>query len=224
MTAMTLGVGFMDPEEIEGLLPWHAAGTLNSRDARRVEDALTRDPRLARQYALIQDEIAETIHVNESLGAPSSRAMQRLFAAIDAEPAQAARRSSGIVAGVADFLLSLSPRTLAYSAAVGALALVLQAGVIGVIVTKKLPGGYETASWQGTTGGGVNVLVRFDTDAKLSDINQLLDAYNASVVAGPNAGMFKVWLGDKPMTRDEADALVKKLRGEKIVNFAEQAQ
>jgi len=55
MTAMTLGVGVMEPDDIEGLLPWHATGTLNSRDARRVDEALKRDPELAKQYAVIQD-------------------------------------------------------------------------------------------------------------------------------------------------------------------------
>ena len=73
------------------LLPWHAAGTLNARDARRVDEALARDPELARQYAVIREEYAETIDLNESLGAPSARAMQKLFAAIDAEPARKPR-------------------------------------------------------------------------------------------------------------------------------------
>jgi anti-sigma factor RsiW len=65
-----------EPGEIEVLLPWHAAGTLNARDARRVEEALARDPELARQYAVIREEYAETIDLNESLGAPSARAIQ----------------------------------------------------------------------------------------------------------------------------------------------------
>ena len=69
-------------------MPWHAAGTLNARDTRRVEEALARDPDLARQYAVVRDELAETIHLNEDLGAPSAKAMQRLFAAIDKEPAR----------------------------------------------------------------------------------------------------------------------------------------
>ena len=34
-------------QEIEALLPWHAAGTLSPREARRVEDALARDASLA---------------------------------------------------------------------------------------------------------------------------------------------------------------------------------
>ena len=75
-----------EPSELELLLPWHAAGTLSDRDARRVEEALAHDPALARQYAVIREEYAETISLNESLGAPSARAMTKLFAAIDGEP------------------------------------------------------------------------------------------------------------------------------------------
>src|SRR6202158_695420 len=88
MMAMSKKKLDQEPSEIEMLLPWHAAGTLSARDARRVEEALARDPELARQYAVIREEYAETIHLNESLGAPSARAMAKLFAAIDAEPAR----------------------------------------------------------------------------------------------------------------------------------------
>ena len=88
MMATSKKILAQEPSEIEMLLPWHAAGTLNARDARRVDDALARDPQLAKQYAAIQQEYAETIHLNESLGAPSARAMQKLFAAIDGEPAR----------------------------------------------------------------------------------------------------------------------------------------
>src|SRR5215470_2850177 len=72
-------------EDIEALLPWHAAGTLSRRDAERVERALAQDPELARRFELVREEMVETIHLNETLGAPSARAAQRLFAAIDAE-------------------------------------------------------------------------------------------------------------------------------------------
>src|SRR5438046_10060257 len=74
-----------EPEhrEIEALLPWYAAGTLSRRDANRVEQALASDRELARQYDLVREELVETIHLNETLGAPSARAMERLFAAIN---------------------------------------------------------------------------------------------------------------------------------------------
>jgi anti-sigma factor RsiW len=85
--------------EIESLLPWHAAGTLDRGDAERVERALAEDSELARRYELVREELAETIRLNEMLGAPSERAMEKLFAAIDAEEASATRtplqRSSG---------------------------------------------------------------------------------------------------------------------------------
>ena len=224
MTAMTLGMGVMEPDDIEGLLPWHATGTLNTRDARRVDEALRRDPGLARQYAVIQEEIGETIHVNESLGAPSSRAMQKLFAAIDAEPVRPTRRPTNVIARIADIIVSLSPRTLAYSAAVGAIALVLQAGLIGAILTKALPGGYEIASAPAQAVRGTPVLVRFQPDARLSDITQFLDAHSATIVTGPKAGMFRVQFGDKTLGKTDADALVKTLQGDKIISFAELAQ
>jgi hypothetical protein len=71
------------------MLPWHAAGTLDRRDAERVEQALAEDGELAQRYELVREELAETIRLNESLGAPSARAMEKLFAAIDAEEARA---------------------------------------------------------------------------------------------------------------------------------------
>ena len=77
--------------EIESLLPWHAAGTLDRRDIERVERALAEDSELAQCYELIREELAETIHLNEMLGAPSARAMEKLFAAIDAEETQGTR-------------------------------------------------------------------------------------------------------------------------------------
>src|SRR6266545_2509544 len=104
-----------EPErhEIEALLPWHAAGTLSRRDADRVEQALAGDRELARRYDLVREELAETIHLNETLGAPSARAMEKLFAAIDAEEARSPRRQRSFDLGgrIAEFLSSLTPRT-----------------------------------------------------------------------------------------------------------------
>src|SRR4029077_16139740 len=100
MMAMSKKALGQEPGEIELLLPWHAAGTLNPRDARRVDEALAGDPELAKQYAVIQEEYAETIHLNESLGAPSARAMQKLFAAIDGEPLRKPSLSTNLSARI----------------------------------------------------------------------------------------------------------------------------
>src|SRR5205807_5783990 len=82
----------LERQEIERLLPWHAAGTLSRREADLVERALAGDTELAHRYDLVRQELAETIHLNETLGAPSERAMEKLFAAIEAEEARAPRR------------------------------------------------------------------------------------------------------------------------------------
>ena len=146
MMAMSKKMLDQEPGEIEMLLPFHAAGTLNARDARRVDEALASDPALARQYAVIQEEYAETIRLNESLGAPSARAMQKLFAAIDGEPVRKPSLSTNLSARISEFFSRLSPRTLAWSASLGAVALLLQAGVIGAVLMKNQPASFETAS------------------------------------------------------------------------------
>src|SRR4051812_32333883 len=156
MMAMSKKVLTQEPGEIEALLPWHAAGTLNARDARRVDEALANDPELAKQYAVIQEEYAETIGLNESLGAPSSRAMQKLFAAIDAEPVRSGSTSVGLSARISGFFASLSPRALAASAAVGALAIVLQAGVIGTVLMQRDTHTFQTASYEAATAPHVS--------------------------------------------------------------------
>jgi anti-sigma factor RsiW len=217
-----------EPSEIEMLLPFHAAGTLNARDARRVEEALARDPGLARQYAVIQEEYAETIHLNESLGAPSVRAMQKLFAAIDAEPARKPGASLNLSAAIAGFFAKLPPRTLAWSASLGALALLLQAGVIGAVLVKNQTSTFQTASL--STGAPITrdlgagapprALVRFAPEARIVDITALLDHYQASIVDGAKGGMFRLQFGSAPMTKDEIAALMSKLQGEKIVSLA----
>src|SRR5579862_5614648 len=120
-----------DRREIEALLPWHAAGTLSQNERQRVEAALAREPSLAPQLEIARDEMAETIALNESLSAPSSHALEALFAKIDAEPMRKAAPSPRRLGRIGEFFASLSPQTLAWSAAAAAFALVLQAGVIG---------------------------------------------------------------------------------------------
>jgi anti-sigma factor RsiW len=228
MMALSKKMLEQEPSEIEMLLPWHAAGTLNARDARRVEEALARDPALAKQYAVIQEEYAETIHLNETLGAPSARAMQKLFAAIDAEPVRKPSASLNLASRVSGFFASLSPRTLAWSASLGALALLLQAGVIGAVLMKNQSATYEVASL--STNEPVTralgpespprALVRFAPNARVADITALLDTYQASIIDGAKGGLFRLQFGNKAMRKDEATSLLSRLQNEKIVSLA----
>ena len=228
MMAMSKKMLEQEPSEIEMLLPWHAAGTLNARDVRRVDEALARDPELAKQYAAIREEYAETIDLNESLGAPSARAMQKLFTAIDAEPARKPSGSVNIFARLVEFFARLSPRTLAWSASLGALALLLQAGVIGAVLVKNHAASYQTASLSTNepitrdlgAGAPPRALVRFAPEARVADITALLDSYQASIVDGAKGGMFRLQFGNRAMSKDEIASLMSKLQNEKIVSLA----
>jgi len=221
MMALSKKILEQEPGDIELLLPWHAAGTLSARDARRVEEALASDPDLARQYAVIREEYAETIDLNESLGAPSVRAIQNLFAAIDAEPVPQVRPSFNLSARVSSFFASLSPRALAWLAAVGAVVLLLQAGVIGTVLIQGA--NYQMASLSKAEHEVVappRALVRFAEDARMADITALLDTYQASIIGGAKGGMFRLQFGDKPVTDQEATALLNRLQRERIVSLA----
>src|SRR6202008_3412094 len=187
MMALSKKMLEQEPSEIEMLLPFHAAGTLNARDARRVEDAIARDPDLARQYAVICEEYAETIALSETRGAPWVRAMQKLFAAIDADPSREAQPRLSLSARISDFFASLSLRTLAWSASLGAVALVLQAGVIGAVLLKNQTAPYKTASLSmnepitrelGAAQAPPRALVRFASNATMAAITALLDSYH----------------------------------------------
>src|SRR5690242_6178353 len=153
-------------QDIEELLPWHAAGTLSRRDAQRVEDALARDPELALRYAAVREEFGENIHLNETLGAPSARAMEKLFTKIDAEPARR-QVSRGLTLRIAGFFAELSPRALAYASSAAIIAIVVQAGFIASVVIKD--GGertYQSASAPSTAPGvGAFTMIRFAPQA-----------------------------------------------------------
>jgi hypothetical protein len=70
-------------------------------------------------------------------------------------------------------------------------------------------------------GTPARALVRFAPDARMADINALLETYQASIVGGAN-GLFRLQF-NKSMGKDEAAGLLGKLRSEKIVSLAEAA-
>jgi len=209
-------------EDIESLLPWYAAGTLSRRDTARVEQALASDKELARRFEMVREELGETIIVNESLGAPSARAMKALFEKIEAEPARQPAVSFNLMSRVSEFMASFSPRTLAYAGGVAAIALLLQAGVIGKLVGERT-GELGLASAPATKAvapQGVVALVSFAPQASAAEIAEFLNANKASIVGGPEAGFFRVQVPGKP---DQAAEIVTKLGQSKVVSFAGRA-
>jgi hypothetical protein len=202
-------------EEIESLLPWYAAGTLSRRDSARVEDALANDAELARRFEMVREELGETIIVNESLGAPSARAMKALFEKIDAEPVRKPAASFNLMGRLSEFMSSFTPRTLAYAGGVAVLALVLQAGVITNLVSERggQSPGLATAPITAPVQG-VQAMVRFAPQASAAEITAFLSANNATVIGSTADGNFRLLVPGK----GDASEIVKKLSENKVVS------
>jgi anti-sigma factor RsiW len=208
--------------DIEDLLPWHAAGTLDARDMQRVEAALASDAELARRYEMVREELGQTVYLNETLGAPSPRAIETLFAKIDAEPARRPMVSINLGARIGEFFASLSPRTLAWSASAAALAIMLQAGLIaGIVLKEKSAGSYETASAPtNVAGDGAYALIRFQPQANAADITKFLETNKLSIAGGPSAGgLYRVRIAETKLPQTDIARIVKTLQGDKVVGF-----
>src|ERR1700704_615891 len=206
-------------QEIEALLPWHAAGTLSRGDAERVERALSCDRELARRFDLVREELHETIHLNELLGHPSSRAADKLFAAIEAEGARApARRSFDLAGRVAAFLSSLTPRTLAYAAGAAAVVLLVQSAVMTSVL---LPGSDNFILQSVPNTDGVSrIVVRFVPQATSADITKFLNTHKAELVGGPKDGNYTLRLAATGIPKEGLLNIVRQMQGEtKIVDF-----
>jgi hypothetical protein len=214
-----------EPSEIELLLPWHATGTLSQRDKQRVEAALANDPELARRYALVREELGETIHLNETLGAPSARAMEALFTKIHAEPVRAPAASINLGARIREFFADLSPRTLAWSAIAAVLAIVLQAGIIADIVFKDQSapnvGNFHSAlEKQPASSEGSYALLRFQPQANAADISKFLETNKLTIADGPSpGGLFRVRVSSSKVSGTDLADIVKKLQDNSVVGF-----
>ena len=212
-------------DEIENLLPWRAVDALSRAEARQVEAALANDPELARHLEMVRDEHGENVLLNESLGAPSGQAAQKLFAKINAEPVRNKPLSLRLGTRIADFLAGFSPRTLAWSAGAAALAILLQASVIGGYLIKTGgTAGFETASAPSSDTGSV-ALIRFAPQASATDITQFLDDNKLQIVTGPmTGGIYRVRVSATKLSKDDLAAAVKKLEGNKVVSLVATSQ
>jgi anti-sigma factor RsiW len=211
-----------EPSEIELLLPWYAAGTLDARESQQVEAALANDPELAARYEWVRAELAQETLVSEAAGEPSGRDVKTLFAKIDALPAQKSRPSIDLGARIAEFLAALSPRTLAWSAMAAALAIVLQAGLLaGIVLKERSAGGYETASVAANAAGeGSYVLLRFQPQASAADVANFLETNKLSIIGGPSTGgLYRVRVAPTKLAKADLTRIVNTLQDNKVVGF-----
>jgi putative zinc finger protein len=218
----------MSADDIEALLPWYAAGTLDPREADEVEAALSADAELARRLELVREEMTEAILLNEALGVPSARVMENLFKAIDKERKIARAPARGGLGWLADLF---TPRAFAFAAGAAVIVIMLQAGVIAKLVLQdraETGSSFETASAPTPATRGFEIgsfaLVRFAPQASIADIGRFLDSREAVIVDGPRpggpGGMYRVRVARTYVGKDELDRLVKEFQSSNLVTMA----
>ena len=218
------GAPNIEPGDIEALLPWYVAGTLRRRDRQRVEEALRQDGELARHVELAREELAEAIHLNETLGAPPPHVADRLMAAIDAE-ADAKRKllPGGATGWLTGFFANLPPRTLAVAASFAVLAIALQAFMLVDIFTKP-PSGSQQAALEPGRRHGSFAMVRFAQAASAAEITNFLHNYQAALVDGPTpGGLYRVRIAVTSLAKEEMSKVIARMRQDRIVASAEPA-
>lgn len=216
------GAANVEPGDIEALLPWYVAGTLRRRDRQRVEEALRQDGELARHVELAREELAEAIHLNETLGAPRPHVIDRLMSAIDAE-ADAKRKllPGGATGWLTGFFANLPPRTLAVAASFAVLAIALQAFMLVDIFTKPQSGSQQAALEPGHRHGTF-AMVRFAQAASAAEITNFLHNYQAALVDGPTpGGLYRVRIAVTSLAKEEMSKIIARMRQERIVASAE---
>ena len=187
--------------EIEDLLPWYVAGTLDAADAAKVDAALAASPALRRSLAIAREELGETVHLNQSLGSPSQRSLDSLLAKVSAEPKRAVPLGTGILDLGARLAQWLQPKTLAW-AGIAAAAIIAVQAVLLIDLGRDSDGQtYQTASQQGAGDLGSVLMVRFAPEATASSIEALLQSKRATIVGGPlPGGVFKIRIGAAGMS------------------------
>jgi hypothetical protein len=210
-------------DEMRALLAWHAAGTLDAKEAARLEAYLTAHPEMARHIELAREEMFEIIGGNEAAGAPAPGALARLMEAIEAEPRfHAHQRRRKIVHGLSrwsDWIAGLSPGRLATAAAVAGLVLLAQAASITWLLTWGAPVTYETASGgKDAIEEGTFALIGFTDNASAAAIGTLLSRLGASIVEGPKpGGLYRVRIAAQALPEAEAKALIDRIAGERDI-------
>jgi hypothetical protein len=213
-----------DPKraELELLLPFYANGRISAADKARIEAALAADPELALRLDIVRDDMAETTLLNESLGAPSPRALDRLMAGVEADPRRLgllATAKGGFMNWLGSLIASQPPRRLAYAGAVACALIAIQGVALTSFVLRESTG-FETASAPSQSSERY-VLLSFASDARAGDIASFFKRFDASVVDGPRAnGYFKVRVGDASLTQVQVDAIAARMKAEAaIVRF-----
>ena len=210
----------MERDDIEMLLPWFVVGKLDAGDQKRVEAFLATHPDMRKQLDLIEAERADMTLNNEAMGAPPADALTKLMAQIEGQ--SLSRRSgfsavSNLVQTALEWLNSRS--ALVPVAALAAVMLVAQAGLIGALIwhgatVANMPGKFNEASATKVAEQKLTfVMAVFTPTATAQQIDKSLQALGITIADGPGpGGMYRLRLAQKQLGDAERDMLMTALK------------
>jgi len=108
----------------------------------------------------------------------------------------------------------------------GAIVWLIGVAVLGIIVpatVTKMQVAQQDVSYQTASAPteGAIVAIRFASQASMADVTKFLDAYDASVVGGPQPGnLYRLRIGDTAMPPAELANLLGRMGQETVVAFA----
>jgi len=195
-------------EEIEMLLPWYVAGTLDETDRDRVERYLAHHPEVRHQLDLIREERHQTIILNEALPVAPAGGLERLLGSLPARRIalpQWLSESEGWRALTLLFSQS-APRTVRFAAYAAAVLLLAQGVAITAFILKSNEGTYETAAG-GEGAQGLAFFIAFTDAAPSAAVTAWLQDLDARIVDGPKPGgiyRIEVRTSDRSPSAEEA--------------------
>lgn len=210
-------------DHVESLLAWYASGTLAPDETQRVEKALAAVPEFRRRFDLILEERSAVAALNEGLGAPSPRVLEKLFARIESADLEAPKKQSFVLRNwLAERLAVWQRHSLALAGMAAALVAIIEAGLLATMLLRTPQKGatYETASVtrKAAEQDGAFLLIAIAPEATAAQILRFLENHKASIVDGPApGGMFRIKVSENALTADELSATAASMRKESTV-------
>jgi anti-sigma factor RsiW len=176
--------GTLSEEDVLELLPWYATGKTSPQETAEIERSVAGSPRLQAELAMVRREQQVSVEGKQSIGAPSPDILKNVMAQLDGArqwaPIAPEPDAPGLFARLFGFAATPAVRLVAVAAC---LALVIEGAAIVKLAGQG--GAFETASAPDTTAAGPHLIVRFQPQAGMAAIGDLLSGMDAGIVRGP---------------------------------------
>ena len=191
------------PEGMDLLLPWYVRGTLSEIEMERVKKHLEECPVCREELKRVAQEMEMIRGLDDEVEVPWT---------LD-ELVKEERRARGLWHRLKDMVVVRPGPFLMGLAFQSAFCLVL----IVLVFTYANRGKYVTLS--SPSASKAQIVVVFDGNIKEKRLREVLLEVGATIVRGPSPqGVYKLGFG-KPLTREEVEKIVEKLKTEAGVRF-----